>query len=170
MVCEDKAGIVAQFILDVSRVHISLSFLFVLFVPEKCAIIAHFSILGIVQQFKASDRYNPVILGGLYAGPGIAGLDKTGIQLCCFRALYAAPCECAAAHPGIHPCCLRALYTRHRHIQFPKGAGVISDLTDQPTEYSCFRDAMHLHRRKFRSYHPYSFFGGESGIRTHGCF
>ena len=29
---------------------------------------------------------------------------------------------------------------------------------------------MHLHRRKFRLYRPYLFCGGESGIRTHGCF
>lgn len=41
---------------------------------------------------------------------------------------------------GIHPCYFRALYTQHRHIQFPKSAGVISGLTDQLTEHSCFRD------------------------------
>ena len=43
---------------------------------------------------------------------------------------------------------------------------------------SCFSDGVRLHRRKFRLYHPYLFFtlrtyfyfGGESGIRTHGCF
>ena len=71
---------------------------------------------------------------------------------------------------GIQPCYFRVLHTRHRHIQFPEGAGITSHVITSLQSIPASTTTMHLHRRKFRSYHPYSFFGGESGIRTHGCF
>lgn len=76
--------------------------------------------------------YNPVISESY--------IPHDGIQPCYFENLYAATWLLCAALSGIQPCYFRVSYTRHRHIQFPKGAGVISDLTDQPTEYSCFTD------------------------------
>ena len=55
------------------------------------------------------------------------------------------------------PCRFRVLYTRHRHIQFPKGAGIISHMITSQQSIPASTMTMHLHRRKFRLYRPYSF-------------
>ena len=53
----------------------------------------------------------------------------------------------------------------------PKVLVVASDTTTQLTEYSCFRDD-HASPQALIPVIPsvLVFFGGESGIRTHGCF
>lgn len=45
------------------------------------------------------------------------------------------------------PCRFRVLYTRHRHIQFPKGAGIISHMITSQQSIPASATTKHLHRR-----------------------
>ena len=126
----------------------------------KCAIIAHFSC--------ATMGIAPCYFRTLYTNFLPLKFHVRGIQPCFFRGLIP-PTD--MAH-GIYPCYFRALYTQHRHIQFPKDAGITSHVIDQPTEYSCFHDD-HASPQALIPVIPsvlIFYFGGESGIRTHGCF
>ena len=119
----------------------------------------------IVTLMRHSGVYNLLVQGSIRLE-----LVQNGIQPCYFRGLYTFKVPHARRTGGIQPCYFRVLHTRHRHIQFPEGAGITSHVITSLQSIPASTTTMHLHRRKFRSYHPYSFFGGESGIRTHGCF
>ena len=126
----------------------------------KCAIIAHFSC--------ATMGIAPCYFRTLYTNFLPLKFHVRGIQPCFFRGLIP-PTD--MAH-GIYPCYFRALYTQHRHIQFPKDAGITSHMINQLTEYSCFHDN-HASPQALIPVIPsvlIFYFGGESGIRTHGCF
>ena len=138
--------------------------------PFACPSLGYTAISGlyiphIVTLMRHSGVYNLLVQGSIRLE-----LVQNGIQPCYFRGLYTFKVPHARRTGGIQPCYFRVLHTRHRHIQFPEGAGITSHVITSLQSIPASTTTMHLHRRKFRSYHPYSFFGGESGIRTHGCF
>ena len=91
-------------------------------------------------------------------------IEPNGIQPCYFWAVYTHPSRQKEAVSGIQPCyfvvvytsdgggCIqpcyfRTLYTQHRHIQFPKGAGIISHMITSQQSIPASTTTMHLHRR-----------------------
>ena len=146
-----------------------------LYIPHIVTLMRHSGVYNLLVQGSirlelVQNGIQPCYFRGLYTFKVPHARRTGGIQPCYFRGLYTFKVPHARRTGGIQPCYFRASYTRHRHIQFPEGAGITSHVITSLQSIPASTTTMHLHRRKFRSYHPYSFFGGESGIRTHGCF